>query len=534
MIRAGLLLLGLATLTGCTTSALLGGGVPSRRVVDDVAPGTFSAPAIAETPEHAADLQRAEGYGLVHAPELQRHLSQVLARLAAQSPVRGVPARVHVTANPGQYGAKSTPDGSIFLFLGTVQQAESEDEVAAVLAHELSHVVRGHAAVDLSKDVQAHGVLWSGVALAAHAWVAKERGTGSSGALRDQATAMTAQALLLQLTQRVLIPSWSRTQEREADLLGIDLVAAAGYDPHAFETMLDRMLAAEATAPPQETLAAQLGQTLGGTAGVYLRGGSTDAVTTTAVTGAAKVLIDRLSRDHPDTGERRTLVTAYLARHHPAPPPARAEASWTKVRTSGATKRILQGYTNAQKAEQALADGDHRAAEQLATQSTKRETAQHAYPTAVLASVQLGKHRHDGAVATLRRAISGPEPAWQSYRMLGHAQMMTQRPEDAVRTLEEGYRRLGEPQQAIPYLLLAYDRAGRSDDAKNLAARCAVQYPRLQLDGLCAPAKSLETATGETAERTAETSRAQPARGGTANDANAREGRERLKRAFGL
>jgi hypothetical protein len=121
--------------------------------------------------------------------------------------------------------------------------------------------------------------------------------------------------------------------------------------------------------------------------------------------------------------------------------------------------------------------------------------------------------------------------------MLGHAHLMTGRPSDAVRTLEEGYRRLGEPQRAIPFLLLAYDVAGRGEAAKNLAARCAIQYPRLQLDGLCAPAKTLETtsgqptrAPGETERPTATTGTSQSARG----DDSSRRTRDQLKRAFGL
>lgn len=510
----------LLALAGCTSAAFMAGTVPKTRVIDGVAPARFAPPAGAESAERALAQQRAEGYGLVPAPELTTYLNGVLAKLAARAPVTDLPARVYLTASPAQFGAKSTGDGSIFLCLGTLNDLGSEDEAAAVLAHELSHVARGHTAVDASRDVQSHAALWAGVALVVHAGVATRGGQAPSGALENQATALGAQALLLEFTQRVLLPSWSRGQEREADLLGVDLLAAAGYDPYAFETMLDLQIAAEAAAPDESALGTALGQTLGSVGAQYLQGGSGEDVRNAAIGGAARFLLEQLGRTHPDTRERRALVSKYLALHYPGGPRERATAAWTKAMTVPRTRITLRNYRNAELARKALDAQNLREATTLAKRSTEKYTGDHAYPAAVLASTMLGRDRAS-AIRVLRRAIAGPEPAWQPYQLKGHVEMLSGKPDEAARTLEEGYRRLGEPEQAIPYLLFAYEKAGRGDEARRLETSCMVSHPRLGLQGLCKSAPTLAMDAGGDApapsdERAAAQSRERARRKGAA------------------
>ncbi|MCW5893215.1 MAG: M48 family metalloprotease [bacterium] len=473
---------------GCATAGLMAGRVPDTRIIEDVAPAAFSAPAGAESAERALAAQRAEGYGLVPVPELTAYLNGVLGKLAAASPVTGLPTRVYVTASPAQFGAKSTGDGTIFVCLGTLNDVANEDEAAAVLAHELSHVARGHTAVDASSDVQAHAALWASMALVVHAGVASGKGTGASGALEHQAAALGAQGLLLAFTQRVLLPSWSRAQEREADLLAVDLLAASGYDPYAFETVLDLQLAAEAAEPDTSALGAALGQTLGDVTARYLRGGSGDDVRNAAIDGATRFLLDQLGGSHPSTPERRELVSKYLARHYPGGARERATAAWGKAMKVPRTQITLRNYRNAERARQLLTEGKLADGKEVAARSAKQHTRDHAYPAAVLATAHQQTNDVASALGVLRRAIDGPEPAWEPYRLKGRFELEAGRPDQAARTLEEGYRRLGEPEQAIPYLLFAYQQAGRDDEARRLAAACMMSHPQRGLGGLCQPA----------------------------------------------
>ena len=109
------------------------------------------------------DYARAEGLGLVPASPLDTYLNGVLAKLLAQSPVKSVPARVYVRAS-GDWAAKSTADANIYVALGALLRLDNEDEVAALLAHEASHVILGHADADVVQSLQQRAIQLSALA----------------------------------------------------------------------------------------------------------------------------------------------------------------------------------------------------------------------------------------------------------------------------------------------------------------------------------------------------------------------------------
>jgi len=124
--------------------------------------------------------------------------------------------------------AFALPGGKIGVYTGLLKVATTPDQLAAVVGHEVSHVLAGHSAERVSQQVAAQvGV---GVAQAA----------GGSG----QIVGAGIQAL-------ILLP-FSRTQETEADLLGMDLMATAGFDPASAVTLWQNMSKANGgKQPPQ-------------------------------------------------------------------------------------------------------------------------------------------------------------------------------------------------------------------------------------------------------------------------------------------
>ncbi len=131
------------------------------------------------------------------------------------------------------------PGGYIAVNAGLVLAAQNEDEVAAVLAHEIAHVSQGHIArkiADASKTkyATAAGVLAS-IAL---------------GAVSGQA-AQSAMAATLAGTQQHFI-NFSRGMEAEADRVGIRTLANAGFDPSSMPRFFTRMQADDrySTSPP--------------------------------------------------------------------------------------------------------------------------------------------------------------------------------------------------------------------------------------------------------------------------------------------
>lgn len=152
---------------------------------------------------------------------------QALGRkLTAQAPGRKWPYNFHV-ADVADINAFALPGGSIFVNLGTVQAAENEAQLAAVMAHEISHVVLQHSVCNLEKQ-QKVGLLAGIGQLAAGVLL----GDSTAGSLAQQGIGLGAGLSFLRM---------SRGAEQEADIMGVGILYDAGYDPHAmpqfFETI---------------------------------------------------------------------------------------------------------------------------------------------------------------------------------------------------------------------------------------------------------------------------------------------------------
>lgn len=127
-----------------------------------------------------------------------------------------------------QVNAFALPGGKIGVYTGLLQVATTQDQLAAVISHEVSHVLANHSAERMSEGMAAQvGV---GVASAA---------TGVNGELLGMASNVF-----------FTLPH-SRTQESEADLLGLDLMSKAGFDPRASVTLWQNMSKAGGGKPPE-------------------------------------------------------------------------------------------------------------------------------------------------------------------------------------------------------------------------------------------------------------------------------------------
>jgi predicted Zn-dependent protease len=121
--------------------------------------------------------------------------------------------------------AFALPGGRIGVNRGMFKVATDQNQLAVVLGHELSHVVARHGAERVSDNYVAQGAVLAGTVYAA------SRGTDAGRA----AAALGAGAEL-----GILLP-FSRTQESEADELGLRYMARAGFDPRAAAVLWQKM-----------------------------------------------------------------------------------------------------------------------------------------------------------------------------------------------------------------------------------------------------------------------------------------------------
>jgi predicted Zn-dependent protease len=121
-----------------------------------------------------------------------------------------------------QANAFALPGGKIAVYTGILPIARDDAGLAAVIGHEVGHVIARHSAERVSQQMVAQGLggaLVSGV-------------LGTDPQTSAQVAGLFAQGLLL---------PWGRRQESEADHIGLILMAKAGYDPRAARDLWVRM-----------------------------------------------------------------------------------------------------------------------------------------------------------------------------------------------------------------------------------------------------------------------------------------------------
>jgi hypothetical protein len=161
---------------------------------------------------------------LCNDPKVDQYLTQLGMRLASKMPNTGVqyPWEFHCV-NDKSINAFALPGGYVFVNRGTIEAADNEAQLAAVMAHELSHVVLRHGTAQASKGQLAQGAagIFGGLF-----------GGSTGGAILSQGVAIGAGTLLLR---------YSRSAETQADVLGTQVLFDAGYDPRAMAQFFEKL-----------------------------------------------------------------------------------------------------------------------------------------------------------------------------------------------------------------------------------------------------------------------------------------------------
>lgn len=180
---------------------------------------------ISLTPEQEVNLgrqlapQMAAQFGGVSASPQRERVRQVGARVVSSSSAGKTSYKYsfHLLADRRTVNAFALPGGQIFITEALLGLLNTEDELAAVLGHEVGHVLARHSAEHLAKQQLTQTLLGAVVI--------------GSGA--DYNTAQVAQ-----LVGSLVNMKHGRDDEHESDMLGLRLVSEAGYDPRAMITVM--------------------------------------------------------------------------------------------------------------------------------------------------------------------------------------------------------------------------------------------------------------------------------------------------------
>jgi predicted Zn-dependent protease len=138
---------------------------------------------------------------------------------------------IHVIQEP-QLNAWAMPGGKMAVYSGLIEKLSlTDDELAAIMGHEIAHSLREHARERVSQEMASNLAIGVGAAVL---------GLGEIG-----------QSLASAVAQVTFTLPHSRTHETEADRLGVELAARAGYAPHAAVSVWQKMLQAGGSGGPQ-------------------------------------------------------------------------------------------------------------------------------------------------------------------------------------------------------------------------------------------------------------------------------------------
>ncbi|MEM0981457.1 MAG: M48 family metallopeptidase [Cyanobacteria bacterium P01_H01_bin.58] len=155
-------------------------------------------------------------------PEIVNYVNNIGQRLAKQSARPNIPYTFQVV-DDNSVNAFATSGGFVYIHTGLIREADTEAELAGVVAHEIGHIAGRHAINRMREITLANGI------------------AGALGVSEDDLVNIGVQLALF-------LPN-SRSAENEADALGYENMGRAGYDQRGSITFMQKL--AEGDAPPE-------------------------------------------------------------------------------------------------------------------------------------------------------------------------------------------------------------------------------------------------------------------------------------------
>ena len=172
---------------------------------------------------HDLARQVEESSRVITDPVINDYVNRIGQNLVRNSDSR-VPFTIKVL-DTGEVNAFALPGGFFYVNSGLILAADSESELAAIMAHEIAHVAARHATKNMTKQQ-----IWN---------------MASIPLMFVGGPAAYAIAEVASLAVPLSFLKFSRDAEREADMLGLQYDYAAGYDPQAFIQFFERLKAEE-------------------------------------------------------------------------------------------------------------------------------------------------------------------------------------------------------------------------------------------------------------------------------------------------
>lgn len=322
-------------------------------------------------------------------------------RLLAQWPGTVPPFAIFVQGDrsPLVYSASTAYTREIFISYGVFLHAESVDELAAVIGHELAHMLLEHSdALGMRKSIlNALDSMTRARNLYAKAEALRFDDTRweislDASVAADLQKSATQRVIADLLYERIHATLFSRGAEHEADRLALDLMIAAGYSPMGLKISLERMahshdLATEVAAYFEESSKTLLQQTLAiidqQLSQQEFRPEELDAFITntqeafmkSTVEFGTNALIKFSAKSHPVPAKRVRKITQYLYDNYPRSVRRRQpDSASVALFRSGHIAAVMNNYSAANQAVEAIGQGLFTSADELTADALSAPT----------------------------------------------------------------------------------------------------------------------------------------------------------------
>ncbi len=167
-------------------------------------------------------------YEIIHDSVISNYINKIGEKILAVVPTQPFQYRFYVIKED-VYNAFAGPGGRIFINSGLFEALENEDEIAGIIAHEISHVVCRHISQQMEQSKKVGLGALAGVAAGV---LLGATGAGSVGSAAAIGSIAASQSLIL---------AHSREDEMQADQRGVDFLIQAGYSPKGLQTSLTKI-----------------------------------------------------------------------------------------------------------------------------------------------------------------------------------------------------------------------------------------------------------------------------------------------------
>lgn len=194
-------------------------------------PGKAFCLSVKEEEELSREFMKAviKHYELIDDPILLKYVGDIGAKILAAAPPQPFAYRFHIVKDEN-YNAFAGPGGHIFIHSGLFQAMEDEEELAGIIAHEISHVVCRHLSDRFERSKKIQMATLAG--MAAGILLGAKGGADAASRALTIGSAAAGQSLSL---------AYSREDEMQADQIGLDYLKKAGYTEKGLVTVLKKI-----------------------------------------------------------------------------------------------------------------------------------------------------------------------------------------------------------------------------------------------------------------------------------------------------